>query len=79
ITPLETYTTRAVAREHCEAEARQEESRERDAFELVWQTDPDDDEVEELWAGTGPDDAERTGYLVRARAVATEYDPEADR
>lgn len=77
ITPLETYTSRAAARKHCETEAREEEGRERTNFDLMWETDPDDDEVEELWVGTGPDDAERTGYLVRARAIATEYDPEA--
>lgn len=80
ITPIESYTTREVAREHCETEAEGSEPRPRDLFELEWRPDPDDERAEELWVvGTAPGDEERTGYSVTAVAIATEYDPEADR
>ncbi|AZM46612.1 hypothetical protein DMB38_13010 [Streptomyces sp. WAC 06738] len=80
ITPMESYTTRAVAREHCETEAREVEPRPCEVFELEWRPDPDDERTEELWVvGTTPGDEERTGYSVTAVAIATEYDREADR
>lgn len=77
------YTTRAAAREHCEAYVRREMAypeRGPANWQLTWAPDEDDPESrEELCISHGHGAAEATGYAVELRTVSDRYTPTTKR
>jgi len=72
VAPLDTYTTEAEARKHCEDHAR----RDLPTASFDWIVDEEDGVAELVAAASGEENF--TGYVVTALEIASKYDPEAD-
>lgn len=76
---LGTYTSLAVAQQHCEHDLRTNVDLEDEGYKLSWIPEHDgDDAVTELSIVAGPDNEENTGYSVTPVPLLTHFDPDAE-